>query len=354
MRRAALIVAVALLLAGLALTGVAGTQTHRKSLDPSGLGLSADSLARLGFMKGAEITRADLGSLYLLRDGNVDLAFLESAGIPCARTAGGQILVRVDSKEVHLALEERKLEFEPVLKPKTHARRTGASPALKSSGTKGGTRDTFDGSANPAIAIPDNAYNGSTASMASSVIDASAIPAGSTINSVTVDISATHTWVGDLVIKLQSPSGAILALMSRPGLAETADDGNGCCGNSANLDGASLVFGDSGANDAETMGNGLGTGDFVCTTDGRCSYFPNPGICAGLANFAGFNGQNPSGQWTLFIGDAGGGDTGNLASWQIHIDYTAGGPIPTVNPWGIAGLVLLLAGAGYFLVRRLF
>jgi len=51
-----------------------------------------------------------------------------------------------------------------------------------------------------------------------------------TATDISVDVTINHTWIGDLVLKLVSPDGDTLTLMSRAGYAETVDDGTGCCG----------------------------------------------------------------------------------------------------------------------------
>jgi len=163
-------------------------------------------------------------------------------------------------------------------------------------------------SAAPAVAIPDDGYNGTLGSMASSAIAVSGVTGTSVIN-IEVDVNINHTWVGDLTIKLQSPDGDILTLVSRPGLAETADDGTGCCGLNADWLGSTLTFTDLGAADAETM-NVPFTG----------TYYPNPGASAHpTQTFASLFGGTMNGNWTLYAGDAAGGDLGTLNSWAIRI-----------------------------------
>ncbi len=201
---------------------------------------------------------------------------------------------------------------------------------LDDGGGGGGGEESF--TSNPALAIPDDTYDGTLGSMACDIIDASSIPAGSTITNVTLETGLTHTWVGDLVAKLVSPSGSVLGVFSRPGLAEAADDGSGCCGDSSNLDAAApLFFSDANADDAETMGNTITSSEIICTDDGRCDYFPNPGAVVGLPNFAGFMGEDPSGDWQLCVGDSVGGDTGTVENWTLTIGFE-GEAEPMVSP----------------------
>ena len=200
-----------------------------------------------------------------------------------------------------------------------------SSNEARASGIQGGGPG-FTATSSPAAGIPDAAYNGSLASMLCDVIDASAIPAGATVDLVDIQTAIDHTWIGDLVIKLVSPDGSELGVLSRPGFDEPADDGTGCCGDSSDLTATSPInFFDGAPNDAELMGSTIG-GEAVCQDDGLCDYFPNPGaIATPPANFAGFAGESASGDWTLCIGDAELGDVGTLQSWTININFTGVG-----------------------------
>lgn len=167
----------------------------------------------------------------------------------------------------------------------------------------------------------DNLYDGTLGSMGSSPIAVSGVT-GDNVIDITVDIAITHTWEGDLTLKLESPDGTILTLASRPGLAETLDDGGGCCGNNSTLDGTAITFSDAGVTDGEELGlfGELNAGEVICSGDALCSYFPSPGATAESAtSFADFFGETMDGDWTLYVGDAGSGDTGILHSWSITI-----------------------------------
>ncbi len=198
-------------------------------------------------------------------------------------------------------------------------------PFILEGSVSGGGGGSFSDTSTPNTAIPDDGYDGSFGSMACDTIDASSIPAGALVSNVTLSLSATHTWIGDVVTKLQSPDGSVLGVYSRPGYVEPVDDGTGCCGDSSNLDGAALLFDDASLDDAETMGNTIGTNDLICTTDGRCDYYPNPGAVAGHSSFADFMGENASGMWMLCMGDSAGGDTGTFMEWTLNIEYGGGG-----------------------------
>src|SRR4051812_16730385 len=76
---------------------------------------------------------------------------------------------------------------------------------------------------NTVAAIPDAAYNGSLGSMAGTQVIVSGIPAGAVIKEIRLIAAVNHTWVGDVVLKLESPDLTVLGLMSRPGFAEAND-----------------------------------------------------------------------------------------------------------------------------------
>ena len=81
------------------------------------------------------------------------------------------------------------------------------------------------------VTIPDNAYNGTLSSMVSATIPVSTV--GTLTNVQVHSVGISHTWVGDLTIKLQSPTGTIITMLNRPG-STVPDDGTdappGCDG----------------------------------------------------------------------------------------------------------------------------
>ncbi len=168
------------------------------------------------------------------------------------------------------------------------------------------------------VAIPDNGYDGTStaASMACCTISASDFGSGTTISDVNVEIQATHTWVGDLTIKVMSGATTVVTLMSRPGLAETADDGTGCCGDSSNWNGDAITFDDqdAGGVSAELMGQTIDSSGIICADDGVCAHIPFPDMGPGT-NLSDFDGEDlAAGPWLVCIGDSGGGDTGDLVN----------------------------------------
>jgi len=93
---------------------------------------------------------------------------------------------------------------------------------------------------------------------------------------VTADINITHTWRGDLIVELTSPSGTVVRLANRTG--SSADD---------------IV----GNFDDDTAPDGPGS-------------------------MSDFDGESPIGFWSLFISDNAGADTGTLNEWCLNLLVT--------------------------------
>lgn len=201
----------------------------------------------------------------------------------------------------------------------------------------------------PNIAIPDNAYNGTLGSMACNTIDTTSLPNPSVVGGVQVAVGMSHTFVGDLTIKLITPTGSVLGLVSRPGVIETADDGNDTAGfgeNSNLLVANPLTYRDPAVNAAEMMGkipSDLATDDVICVFAGSpCEYKPAPGsIVSPKTTFASLNGENARGNWQLCIGDSATLDTGTFANWSLSIT-----PIATASGVTVGGNVLTPEGRG--------
>jgi subtilisin-like proprotein convertase family protein len=128
-----------------------------------------------------------------------------------------------------------------------------------------------------------------------------------TVGSVKVTAAVNHSSIGDLVVKLKSPTGTVVTLMSRPGVSETADDGADKYGNnygdSSMLHaGFPITFQTGASTSAENMGSGLAAYGLVCS-DGVCTFAPNNGAAA-AGNLTTFNGQTAAGTWQFCAGDS--------------------------------------------------
>ena len=205
--------------------------------------------------------------------------------------------------------------------------------------------------ASPNVPIPDNGYIGTSdgndgfgtdAGMTCSAINTTAfVPAGRTISSVSANVRITHTWIGDLTIKLRSPDGAILTLLNRPG-SNAPDNGTDApVGDNSNWSGSVISFGDGAGPEAETMGGSLADGQSICTNDGVCAHDPSPDTATQPpANFAALNDGSARGVWTMCVGDSAQLDTGTFTSWQLNLTwanvYTAA-PGTSIPDDGYAG-----------------
>lgn len=191
------------------------------------------------------------------------------------------------------------------------------------------------------LPIPDNTPAGAT-----STADVSGIP--SAITNVQVQVNTTHTWVGDLVISLTSPSGTTVTLLDQPNVPLGTF---GCSNNDVNV-----LFAD-GQPDPESICSGTppqgNTADPWPVTDAS----PVPGNA-----MADFNGEDANGTWTMTISDNATGDTGTLVDWELIISPPAAGacevcpaeamPVPALNGQMLAILAALMAGLGLWMRRR--
>ncbi|CAM3451747.1 proprotein convertase P-domain-containing protein [Aequorivita lipolytica] len=143
----------------------------------------------------------------------------------------------------------------------------------------------------PALAIPDNDPAG-----ASSTIS---VTEDVTIEDLDINLDATHSWVGDIIVTITSPAGTAVTIVDRIG---ATGGGFGCSGDDilATLDDAA----------ASAVEDQCGAG--VPSIDGTFS--PNNPLTA-------FNGESTLGDWTITISDNAGGDTGTLNSWGITYSY---------------------------------
>lgn len=146
---------------------------------------------------------------------------------------------------------------------------------------------TITQSSSPSIAIPDNDPTGIT--------DTITITDNGTVSSVTIDLDITHSYIGDLIVKLTSPRGTPAFLQER---------------------------------------NGGGTRNIFKTFD-----------LQNAPTLSRFKGESASGSWTLEVTDAAAIDIGKLNKWTIHIgvgtlkeielEENPGVTIPDNNPVGI-------------------
>ncbi|HSH03486.1 MAG TPA: M4 family metallopeptidase [Anaerolineae bacterium] len=156
----------------------------------------------------------------------------------------------------------------------------------------------------PNVAIPDNNPAG--------IGDTITVANGSNILDLDVALTATHTFVGDLIFVLEHvDTGTVVTLIDRPGVPASTF---GC--NNDNLDG---VADDEGVlTDIENHCNGTNpwvTGTFV----------PTEALSA-------FDNESMAGDWTVTVSDNVGFDTGTLVEWCLLPTLGALPPVIDVNP----------------------
>jgi hypothetical protein len=120
---------------------------------------------------------------------------------------------------------------------------------------------------------------------------------GDVISDLDVRVAIDHPYVGDVSIKLMSPSGTEVILLDRPGFPEVEF---GCEG--ADMD---LVFDDAASLEPE----------------GHCPEGVAPwatGTALPVQPLAAFNGESPIGEWTLNVADAATADIGTLNEWDLR------------------------------------
>ncbi|HFE46418.1 MAG TPA: hypothetical protein ENJ18_13150 [Nannocystis exedens] len=176
---------------------------------------------------------------------------------------------------------------------------------------------TYDASGVNLVIVDDN-YDGTKGSMACASFNV--VGNGiDVVGGIEVKVGIDHAWVGDLVIKVFSPDGSVITVLSRPGLAEAADDGKGVSVEGSDLSAAAPISFLMGAeNDAEKMGTMLGIDEVICQVDGLCEYFPNAGkaLPGDLGDLAG---EAAPGTWQVCVGDAGSADEGMLVDAKLKV-----------------------------------
>ena len=111
------------------------------------------------------------------------------------------------------------------------------------------------------------------------------IPDVTTIESMTVNVDVTHTYISDLLVRIVHPDGATFV-----------DVWSGDCGSNDNFD---VTFDDT-------------AGSLTCASPTTGTYAPTNPLST-------FNGLDAQGDWTILIGDFFAQDTGNLNDWSIEI-----------------------------------
>ena len=161
-------------------------------------------------------------------------------------------------------------------------------------------------SSSSGVSIPDNSCTGATSSITVSGYN---FPVRTSGMYVKIN-SLTHTWVGDLDMYVESPTGQRLGLSDQTGNANNSGD------NFTNT-----VFADSGTAILPTTGapySALYKPWNQVFTVSSCT-----GNSTSLTTFSGLGGGslNPNGTWSLKAYDRASTDTGRVVSWSIFFPY---------------------------------
>lgn len=145
------------------------------------------------------------------------------------------------------------------------------------------TCNDYPSATNLGLAIPDG--QGTTEPMQGTpLFHQINIPDNVVIEQLSVSVNVSHTWVGDLLIRLQHPDGVF----------------------------ANLWAGNCGSNDDINVTFQDGAPAIVCGTPTVGSYAPFDALSV-------FNGMNSQGNWTIILVDFFQGDVGTLNNWSIEI-----------------------------------
>jgi len=170
---------------------------------------------------------------------------------------------------------------------------------------------------NPPAAIPDNTGASLTVGPITTFDEPNMV-----IGDVVIDLSATHTWIGDLVVTVQYDEGcnqsidAEATIIGRPGRAGACTPAGSPFGCSSNLIAANqLLFDDTSATKLGTTAADVCTG--TSTTNNPAGCYRPTGSCS--SPLAIFENRRKGGCWYLKVTDMGGGDVGTVTAWSVHI-----------------------------------
>ena len=153
---------------------------------------------------------------------------------------------------------------------------------------------------------------------------------GATVGSLTVDLSISGGYNGNLYAYLVAPNGTMVVLLNQPGV--TVSNPIGYAGSGLNVT----------LTDATTLGGNPVTGiQTTAETPGQ--------LFSGTYNAAGtlgtFNNSSANGEWTLFFADmtAGGGQS-QLTGWSLNI-------MPVPEPTNLALIIFGVGMVGFGIIR---
>jgi hypothetical protein len=153
------------------------------------------------------------------------------------------------------------------------------------------------------IVVPDNTPAGASSSIAAvNILN----PTIFTFDSVVINVSVAHTWIGDLTVTL-SHNGVDVQLFRRPGTSGIGSSGDWLVG--------VYTFATVGTAFPNT-GNTVPGTTYAQTNNSASTQLVPP---ADPDTFAAFTGMDLNGTWTLTITDNASGDTATISSWSMNI-----------------------------------
>ena len=159
---------------------------------------------------------------------------------------------------------------------------------------------TVTQSASTTVAIPNNNANG-----ANNAINISGIPAGATIQNISVTFNVTHPKVNDLVMNLTAPNGNTINLANR--LGSTGANFTNTTVSSSSITAFTTASPPYTGTFQASAVNAVGANGYVSNTTSFSSLY-----------------STPNGSWTLSARDAANLNSGSLTSWSITITYSMG------------------------------
>jgi len=187
-----------------------------------------------------------------------------------------------------------------------------------------------NGTATP---IPDATGCGATAvrTEAASVIN---VPLTGTITdptNVTINLDLTHTWIGDVIARLETPGAASCALIKRLGAATDGAVGDGSDFAAGNV----LSFNSANTTPIDITQAIILGGSYAPTGGSSATLTPTTLPLCNLATF--LNGAAINGDWTLHVSDNCVDDTGTLNTWSIVFTGLGGEEFVFTNAVSVLG-----------------
>jgi subtilisin-like proprotein convertase family protein len=186
------------------------------------------------------------------------------------------------------------------------------------------------------LSIPDNDPSGMARQLT-----VSGLTGG--ITNVTVGLSISGGYNGDLYAYLVDPTGDFAVLLNRVGIGP---------GNSSGYSdsGFQITLNDLGGysnvhyyqNDSPSFIGGALTGTWASDGENVDPQGSSVGSAPDMANLTSTFGTDPNGTWTLFISDLSPGGVSMLDSWTLNINTAA---VPEPQTWALGAIGMTVLGA---------